>query len=187
MWQALIPAAASLIGSMIGGSSAKKAARQQAKGQQAAIGTMEQYIGPYAQAGTNALSNLQGFVDQGANFADTQAFKDITNSAKAGGQFGSGNRMTALTDYYATNFRPQRMNELSFLPYIGAQAAGNLATGIGGLQQNIGDARAAGTIGQGNAWASGVNAVGSLNFNDLLQKYNIGRDVNTMFNKPGMF
>ena len=121
------------------------------------------------------MGNLQSFVDNGANFADTQAYKDITNSAKAGGQFGSGNRATALTDYYATNFRPERLNELLAIPKMGMYAATGLAEGIGGLQQNIGNANAAGTIGSANAWTSGLNALGSLNFKDLLSKYNIDR------------
>jgi len=169
-----VPALVGIAGSIIGAKASKKAAKQQVAGQQAAIGTMEQYLSPYANAGANGLSGVQSFVDNGANFADTQAFKDITNSARAGGQFQSGNRQTALADYYATNFRPQRLNELMQLPQLGAYAGNALATGIGGLQQNIGDANAAGTIGSGNAWASGLNALGSLNFGSLLNRNNLG-------------
>lgn len=168
-----IPAAASIAGSIIGGKAAKKAAGQQVAAQQAAIDTQEKYLSPYAQAGQAGLGDLQNFVSQGANFADTQAFKDITNMARAGGQFGSGNRATALTDYYATNFRPQRMRELSFLPELGGRAAGDLAAGIGGLQQNIGTARAEGTIGKANAYASGLGS-----FGDLIGKYNLGDYIN---------
>ena len=151
----------------------KKAAKQQVKGQQAAIDTQKQYLGPFAEAGAGGINALQQFVDEGANFRDTQAFKDITNSSKAnvGGLAGvqSGSRQTALAEFFATNFRPQRMAELGFLPQLGANAAGNLARNVGGLQQNIGDARAAGTIGQGNSFASGINALGSLNFSNLIR------------------
>ena len=169
-----IPAAVGIAGSIIGAKASKKAAKQQVAGQQAAIGTMEQYLSPYANAGANGLSGVQSFVDNGASFADTQAYKDITNSARAGGQFQSGNRATALTDYYATNFRPQRMNELLALPQMGAYAGNALAQGIGGLQQNIGDANAAGTIGAGNNWTNALGALGGVNFSSLLNRNNLG-------------
>ena len=170
---AIIPAVAGIAGSIIAGKSAKKAAKQQRKGQEAAINTMSQYLGPYSEAGAAGLSGVQSFVDEGSNFADTQAFKDITNSSKAGGQYLSGNRATALTDYYARNFRPQRLNELMQLPSLGANASNAMATGIGGLQQNIGTANAAGTIGAGNAWAGGINALGSLDFSSILNRNNL--------------
>lgn len=170
---AAIGGIASLAGSVIGAHASKKAANQQAAGQQAAIATQEKYLSPYATAGQNALGNLQQFVNQGSNFADTQAFKDIINSAKAGGQFGSGNRMTALTDYYANNFRNQRLNELSTLPKMGAYAASGLAAGIGGLQQGIGTANARGTIGQANNLTSGLGALSSFDFSSLLQRNNL--------------
>ena len=169
-----IPAAIGLAGSVIGSRASSKAAKQQRKGNEAAINTMQQYLGPYSAAGQAGLGGVQDFVNQGANFADTQAFKDITNSAKAGGQYMSGNRGTALTDYYATNFRPQRMNELMQLPQLGAYAGNALATGIGGLQQNIGNANAQGTLGSAGNWANALGAIGSINFSSLLNRNNIG-------------
>jgi hypothetical protein len=177
---ALAPAALGLVGSLIGGSSAKKAAKQQAAGDQAAIGTMEKYLSPYSEAGANQLGSLQNFIEEGAKFSDTQAYKDIVNSAKSGGQVQSGNRMTALTDYYATNFRPERLNELSRIPEMGLRASTGLAGGIGGLQQNIGNANAAGTIGVGNALASGVGAIGGLNFSSLLNRNNLSQQTNPL-------
>ena len=168
-----IPAALGVAGSLIGAKGSKDAARQQVKGQQQAIETQKQFLSPFADAGTQGLGAVQDFVNQGSNFADTQAFKDITNSARAGGQFGSGNRATALTDFFATNFRPQRLNELAFLPQLGQRAAGNLASGIGGLQQNIGDARAQGTLGQAQNFAGGLGALGSIDFASLLNRNNL--------------
>jgi len=161
-------AAATLAGSLIGAGASKKAGSQQASAQRDAIATQKEFLAPFQQAGTNALGDLQSFVNQGSNFSDTQAFKDITNAARASGQFGSGNRATALTDFFATNFRPQRLNELSVLPRIGANAAGSLASNIGGLQQNIGAANARGTIGFANNISSGIGS-----FADLLKKSNI--------------
>ena len=169
-----IPAIAGVAGSIIGSRSASKAAKQQTKAQQAAIDTQKEFLSPFADAGTQGLNALQQFVDEGSNFADTQAFKDITNASKAGGQFQAGNRATALTDFFATNFRPQRLNELGFLPTLGARAAGDLAAGIGGLQQNIGDIQGQGTINQGNSLVSGINALGSINFSSLLNRNNLG-------------
>jgi len=168
-----IPAIAGVAGSLIGASASKKAAKQQVQGQQAAIGTMEKYLSPYSEAGANQLGSLQDFITEGAQFSDTQAYKDIVNSAKAGGQSMSGNRATALSDYYATNFRPQRLNELSTIPMMGMRASTGLAEGIGGIQQNIGDSRAAGTIGMGNAIGSGLGALGSLDFASLLKRNNL--------------
>ena len=184
---AAIGGIASLAGSVIGAHAAKKAAHQQAAAQQAAIATQEKYLSPYANAGQNALGGLEQFVNQGANFADTQAFKDITNSAKASGQFGSGNRLTALTDYYATNFRPQRLNELSTLPFLGSRAAGDLASGIGGLQQNIGNIQGQGTLGQASNFTRGLGALGSIDFSGLLKQYNLNSSVGNLLNQPGMF
>ena len=164
-----IPAVAGIAGSIIAGKSAKKAAKQQRKGQEAAINTMSQYLGPYSEAGAAGLPGVQSFVDEGINYRDTQAFKDIINSRKAGvgSGYGSGGRDTALADYMMTNFRPQRLNELMQLPSLGANASNAMATGIGGLQQNIGTANAAGTIGAGNAWAGGINALGATDFSGL--------------------
>ena len=162
-----------VVGSLIGSSGAKKAAKQQVAGQQAAIDTQEKYLSPFSEAGTAGLGAVQDFVDTGANFADTQAFKDIINTQKARGASLSGGTLTGLTDYYANNFRPQRLNELAFLPQLGARAAGDLAAGIGGLQQNIGDARAQGTIGSSNALVGGLGAIGGINFSNLLSPTNL--------------
>lgn len=166
-----IAPALGIAGSLIGGRASSRAARQQERGQQAAIETQKQFLSPFAEAGTAGLGAVQEFVGQGADFSQTQAFKDITNLAKAGrgAGFGSGNLLTDLSSYYATNFRPQRLNELAFLPQLGARAAGDLAAGIGGLQQNIGDIRGAGTLGRAGAFASGLGALGSINFLDLVK------------------
>ena len=168
-----IPAALSLAGSIIGSRAQKKAARQQQRGQEAAIETQKEFLGPFAQAGTAGLGAVQSFVDQGADFSQTQAFKDIINTQKARGASLSGGTLTGLTDYYAQNFRPQRLNELAFLPQLGARAAGDLATGVGGLQQNIGDIRGAGTLGSSNALVSGLGAIGGINFANLLSPTNL--------------
>ena len=151
---------------IIGGIASNRAASKSAKAQQKGIDAQNKLLGPYATQGQQGLGAVQSFVDQGGNFSDTQAFKDITNSSKAGGQYLSGNRATALTDYYATNFRPQRLNELMQLPTLGANASAQQATNSGILYGNKGQAQANGIYGMGLA---AQNALGSYAF---LQNYN---------------
>ena len=136
---------------IIGGISSNRAAKKSAKAQKKGIEAQNALLGPYSQAGAQGLGAVQSFVDNGARFSDTQAFKDITNSSKAGGQYLSGNRATALTDYYATNFRPQRLNELMQLPALGANAAAGQANNLGNLYTGLGNTQAAGIYGMGNA------------------------------------
>jgi hypothetical protein len=155
--------AGAIVGSaVIGGIASNKASKRAAKGNQKAIDAQNELIGPYSAAGAAGLAPLQEFVSHEQRFSETQAYKDITNSAKAGGQNQSGNRMTALTDYYATNFRPQRMNELSFLPTLGANAAVGQATNVGNLNLAKGDAQAGGILGTSNSIQSGINQLGFL-------------------------
>ena len=161
-----MPTAAAIVGSaIIGGIASNRAASKQSKAAQKGIDAQNALLGPYAEAGQQGLGAVQSFVDNGATFSDTQAYKDITNSSKAGGQFMSGNRATALTDYYATNFRPQRLNELMQLPTLGANAAAGQASNLGNLYQAQGNAQANGIYGMGLA---AQNALGSYAF---LQNY----------------
>jgi len=51
---------------------------------------------------------------------------------------------------------------LSLLPQLGANAAGALASNIGGIQQNIGDIRASGTAGRTNALGGALGFGGDL-------------------------
>ena len=179
-----IMAAAAVAGAVASSRASSKAAKAQKKATNAAIGTNNELLGPYSAAGIRAIPALEQFIGSGENFYDTQAFKDITNSAKAGGQYDSGNRQTALTDYYATNFRPQRLNELGYLFGTGANAANAQAGNISGLQQNLGNINAQNAMNRGAAWSSGIQGVagafggGGTNFSSLLNKYNLG-DWNT--------
>ena len=142
---------------IIGGIASNRAASKQAKAAQKGINATNALLQPYSQAGASGLGDVQSFVDNGANFADTQAYKDIVNSSKAGGQYLSGNRATALTDYYATNFRPQRLNELMQLPTLGANASAQQATNLGVLYGNQGNAQAQGIYGTGLAAQNALN------------------------------
>ena len=146
-WVAVAIAGSAVIGAV----ASDRAASKQAKAERKSIEAQNELIGPFTEAGTQGLNALQSFVDEGADFSDTQAFKDITNISKVGGQFQSGNRATELTKFFATNFRPQRLAELSFLPRLGANTAVGQATNVGNAFSNIGATQAAGTIGVGQA------------------------------------
>ena len=158
---------------IIGGIASNRAASKSAKAQQKGIDAQNKLLGPYATQGQQGLGAVQSFVDQGGNFSDTQAFKDITNSSKAGGQYLSGNRATALTDYYATNFRNQRLNELMQLPTLGANAAAGQASNLGNLYQAQGNTQAAGILGMGN---SAQNALGNFAFMQQYGQNNTGQN-----------
>ena len=164
-------AGAVVVGSVVGAVASNKAAKKQAKAADKAIEAQERLVGPYSYAGQDALPGVQEFVDNGAEFSDTQAFKDIVNQMKASGGNFSGNKATALSSYYATNFRPQRFNELTFLPTLGANAAAGQATNTGNLLTAKGDAQAAGYLGAANSINSGL---GSLAFLGQSGGYSLG-------------
>ena len=169
-----IGTAAALIGSaIIGGVAANRAASKSAKAARAGIRSQNELLGPYSQAGAQGLGAVQDFVDSGSeqNFRDTQAFKDIINSARAGGANRSGNRDTALGDYLMTNYRPQRLNELMMLPTVGANASAQQATNLMGGYQNLGNTQAAGIMGMGNAASNALNSYA------YLQNYNAGKST----------
>ena len=170
---------------IIGGIASDRAASKQIKAERKAIAAQNEITGPFTQAGVEGLAGLQEFVNNRPNFRDTQAFKDITNSAKAnvGGLAGeqSGSRETALATFFATNFRPQEFAERSFLPRLGANTAVGQATNVGNAFSNIGAAGAAGTIGVGQAAIGGINAL------QFLPQATTQGQVTKLLNQPGMF
>ena len=179
-----MPTAAAIIGSaVIGGIASNRAASKQAKATRRGIEAQNELLGPFAQAGQAGLEGVQQFVGEGADFSQTQAFKDIINTQKARGASLSGGTLTGLTDYYARNFRPQRMNELSFLPTLGANAAAGQATNVGNLQQSLGATQAGSILGMGSAAQQGIN---SLSFLNLTNPTTQGR-VTNLLDQPGMF
>jgi len=181
-----MPTAVAIVGSsIIGGIASSKAASSQAKGQRRAIEANRELVGPFTEFGKANLPALQEFVDSGVDFSDTQAFKDIVNTQKARGQNLSGNTLTELSRYHATNFRPQRFNELFSLARLGANAAVGQASNEGTAHGNIGNAEAAGTLGIANSINSGIQG---LSFMNLLNKQSgVQSGVNNLLNQPGMF
>ena len=180
--------AVAIVGSaVIGAVASDRASDSAAEGQQRAIDAQNELIGPFSDFGKANIPQLQEFVDNGNNFSDTQAFKDITNISKAGGSFGSGNRATALTDYYANNFRPQRFNELFSLVGLGSNAATGQATNVGNAEIGKGNANAAGTLGAANSLNSGIQGLTFLNTLNNSNNASTQTQVNSLLDKPGNF
>ena len=178
-----MPTAATIGSALIGAYASNRASAAAAKQQKRAIAAQNELIGPFQQAGVAGLEGVQQFVDQGADFSQTQAFKDIINTQKARGASLSGGTLTSLTDFYAKNFRPQRLNELLALPTIGANAAARQATNVGDLRQSLGATQAGGALGVGSAAQQGI---GSLAFLNLTNPTTQGQ-VTNLLNQPGMF
>ena len=178
---------------VIGGIASDRAASKQAKAVRKSREAQNEITGPFTEAGKAGIPAMQAFVDEGGNFRDTQAFKDITNSSKAnvGGLAGvqSGSRETALASFFATNFRPQRQNELMALINQGANVSVGQATNVGNSFSNQGAAEAAGVLGVGQAGIAGINALQFLNRNPtgFNQGVGVGSGVTNLLNQPGMF
>lgn len=159
-----IAAAGSVGSALIGSSSAKKAAKSQEKAaktaaqqQQQALAAQEALIGPYVQAGKNALAEYQKMApyqnfgmaqfqaDPGYNFRMSEGIKALERSASARGLLQSGGTLKGITQYgqnlaseeYANAFgrylteREARMNPYSYLTGIGQAAAAGQAANVG--------------------------------------------------------
>jgi len=167
-----------------GAKSARDAAVVQIDAGQKAIGHQTEMLGqargdltPFAQAGTDALSQLQGLLTgQGqADFLnDSPLFQNVmqnvnrsTNAMQAArGQSLSGNTLNALQSNYLQQALPFLQNQqgmLGNLTGMGANAAGqqanlsfNTGQSIGDLYTQIGNASAGGIMGASNARSAGM-------------------------------
>ena len=148
---------------VIGAIASNRAAKKQIKANDRAAERTQELLSPWTDAGAAGIPAAQAFIDNGARFSDTQAYKDITNTQAAGGSFDSGGRGTALANYYATNFRPQRLNELLAIPRLAGNMAVGQATNEASLINQSGQAAANGIYGVGNSIQNGVNSIGFLN------------------------
>lgn len=157
-WVAVAIAGSAIIGAVSSSRASSAAEKTQRKG----IAATNALLGPFSDAGAAGLPAVQEFVSEGADFSKTQAFKDIINTQKARGASLSGGTLTSLADFFATNFRPQRLNELLALPTIGANASAQQATNLGSQFTNLGGIKAAGVMGVGNAAQTGLNSLAFL-------------------------
>lgn len=158
-----------------------EAAEKNIKFQQGIYDDQKEMFQPYYNSGTNALNAYNyemGLGDKpqghggfqttpGYDFRMQQGVNALEGSAAASGGLYSGRTMKALQDYgqgTASQEYGNYMNRLSGLAGSGQSAAGQQATAAGNLGQSvgaaygdIGNAQAAGAIGQANAWSGGIN------------------------------
>ncbi len=176
----IVGAVAAIAGPVIGGavssSGARSAANSQARSTDAAIRDQQQAraevrqdLAPFRQLGVDTVGTLSEFVANGPNvdFERSEGFRDIQNSAAAGGKLQSGGTLRALTEFNSglnARNRSQRFNELFNLTTLGANAAAgqstatqNFANNISDLRVGRGDAIAAGRVGQANAIGGAIS------------------------------
>ena len=139
---------------------------------------------PYREAGTDALGQIRNLLaDPSAitkqadyQFGLDQGRNALENSASARGMTYSGAQSKALNQFgqdYAGSKLNDSYNRLASIAGIGQQATGSTAQAgtqyaqsAGNTLQNMGNARASGYVGQGNAWG---NAFGNI-MNDYQQQ-----------------
>ena len=149
-----------------------------------------QRFAPFLGAGTNALAAYQSelglgarpmidgqqyhgiSMSPGAQFALGQGVDSIQSSAAARGGLRSGNALQALEQMrfgMAAQDRDNQLNRLAGLAGMGqssagmqAQAGNAFAGGASNALANLGDARAAGAVAQGNAWNQGLGGLAGI-------------------------
>lgn len=109
---------------------------------------------------------------QDYTFGLNEGIRAVDASAAAAGSLNSGATLQALNEFgqnFASLRRAEYLNRLGGLSGAGQNATNALASsaqafgvGAGNALASLGNARAAGAIGQGNAFASGLNTIGSL-------------------------
>ena len=180
-----IGAAASIGSSIIGGNKASKAAdkaaKNQAKAQQQALAAQERIVGPYVEAGQNALAQFQSMApyqnfgmaqfqtDPGYNFRMSEGIKALERSASARGLLQSGGTLKGITQYgqnlasqeYENAFtrylqeREARLDPYRYLTTQGQAAAVGQAANVGAGLTSLGNIAAQREVTQGNL-ASGM-------------------------------
>ncbi len=166
-------------GALLSARGARSAADTQAEAAQAAIDERQrseaaatERLAPFTRLGTETINPLLELVGTGdPTFERREGFEDIQQSAAAGGKLRSGGTLRDLTEFsrgLSERFRSSRFNELLSLATLGqSSAAGQAATGtqasrdVSNLLVGQGDVRAAGRVGSANAFATGINELGS--------------------------
>jgi hypothetical protein len=165
---------------VVGAAVSRRSGNQQANAAAAATDVNERAdlraredLRPFRDAGSGVLNTLSDFAMNGpeTELERTEGFTNIQNSAAAGGKLQSGGTLKRLTEFKSvlnSRNRSQRFNELFNLATLGSNAAARQATNTlgsaqvqGDLLTQAGNAKAAGTVGMGNA---GVNALSNFAF-----------------------
>lgn len=148
---------------------------------------------PYMQAGYSALGQIQNLLkspdaitaDPSYQFGLNQGTNALNRNAAATGTMYSGQQGKALQRYgqdYAGTKLNEAYNRLASIAGIGQQStnqagqdAGNYGANVGNTLQNMGNAGAAGAIGQSNAWGKAFgNIINDQNDLDAMKRWGWG-------------
>lgn len=181
MWPELIAAGGSILGSVIGGRSARAAADTQADAMRQA-NELQRYMydttradaAPYRQQGQWALQQYRNLLqnpgsirrDPGYQFGLNQGVRALDRSAAARGMTMSGAQMQAMNRYgndYASTKFDDSLRRLSVLAGLAqpmnsqtAAAGMNYANNAGNALMSAGDARAASQLAQGSIYGNAL-------------------------------
>lgn len=187
-----VVAAAGAVGAAaISSNASKNAAKSQANASAAANQEQQREYdqtradyAPYREAGTNALTHLNGLMadpsqatkDPSYAFGMSQGTQAIDRSAASGGSLYSGATLKAL-ERYGQDYAGTKLNEqynryaniagLGQVATSGTTAAGtNAANQIGNNLTSLGNAQAANSLNQGNIWSNAANQLSSYGKNN---------------------
>ena len=191
MFEYLIPAAASLIGTSMSANAAKSAASESAAAADRATQLQQRMYEesvarqqPFLQTGTEMFNRLaalqrggpeaQNFLqmDPGYQFRLSEGMKALDRQAAARGGLISGGALRAA-QRYGQDLGSQEFgaayNRLASMANVGPQAAGvmsnlgqNYATNVGNIYQQQGGTAANAALARGSAYSGGLNQLGYL-------------------------
>lgn len=169
------------LGSIFGAREQRKASDAAIAEQRAAREQARADLTPFRKAGTGILPDLTQLALSNPfdlPFERQEGFRDIQNSAAAGGKLQSGGTLAELAKFNAgltARYQGQQFNQLFQLAQLGQNAAAGtgsatLQTGanISDLLTGKGNATAAGYIGAGNAISGGAQNFAFLSLLDKL-------------------
>jgi hypothetical protein len=187
---AIVGAAASIGGALIGSKASKKAANAQV--QAADMATAEQRrqfdltradMAPWREAGGQAIGSLAAMLQPGYDHTTSPGYqfrfgegqRAVESSAAARGMLMSGGNLKDLVRFgqgVAADDFNQQFNRTASVAAGGQQAnttlgslGANMANNIGSNMLQAGNARASGYAGQAAAWGGALNNLGSLAMN----------------------
>lgn len=179
MGAAVASIGSSLIGGVLGGKGADKAARQQAAGYGQAAGGMSRAVDyfkelqqPYQQMGQEAINPLMDTIngqyrDPLLDQIQNQASQQVMQNASLEGRYGAGDMpglMATAMINPAMQLRQQRIGNLSNIVGMGQNSASNMgqagmsgAGQVGQMQMGAADARASGTLAKYGAYQNALS------------------------------
>lgn len=178
----LIGAGASLLGGILGSKASSKAAKAQLQAAQQSNALQKEMfdiqradMAPWREAGSAAIGQINALLSNpsslqstpGYQFRFDQGQKALDRSAVGRGGLFSGRAMMDAQRFgqgFASNELADAFNRYAALAGLGqtsaansAMAAGQYGQSAGNTLQNMGNASAAGTIGQANSWNNALS------------------------------